>query len=280
MLYFEKYQGTGNDFIILDGSRQSYKNTSKLAYEICDRHFGVGADGLIITTRSNKADIKMDYFNADGSIATMCGNGIRCLAKYLFEHKIVHKSNFVIETLAGEINVFLKLKDSKVDMVRIKIGIPEFNSKSMAVNTEKEMLINEPLILKGKKYYINVVALGTLNCVIFLPYINFEEISLISPLIENNLLFPEKININFCEVINEKYLKVITYERGVGFTKSCGTGSSSVAVVSAMINKTMKNVSVEVPGGILKVEEINKEIYLTGPAKFICNGNYAYREDR
>lgn len=279
MLYFEKYQGTGNDFIILDGRKTFHQDIPKLALEICDRHFGVGADGLIIVSNSNVCDIKMEYYNADGSIAHMCGNGIRCFAKYVFEHNIVNKTNFVVETLAGHMNVLLYLKDNNVDMVRINIGIPEFNIKRMAVITKKATIINEPLILNGKEFNITVLTLGTLNCVVFLPFLDLEEICCISPMIEKNSLFPEGVNVNFCEIIDENHLKVITYERGVGITKSCGTGSSAVAVVSSMINKTMKNVIVEVPGGTLNIEQINEEVFLTGPAEIICSGNYAKGKD-
>ncbi len=261
MLYFEKYQGTGNDFIIINGLDCNITYPNQLAISICDRHYGVGADGLMIVKEKDQ-NLYMDFYNADGTIAPMCGNGIRCFAKYLYQHELVKDDKFIISTLAGLMKVELIKNDHDIEEVKINMGHPSVIS------------VNQEITVLDQVLKMSVLTMGTLHGVIFLESLDDYPLSKYAPLIEQHEMFPNRINVNFCEVVNESTLKVITYERGVGFTKSCGTGSSAVAVISKMVNHTDNKVNVFVSGGKLTIEQINQNVYLLGPSEFICCGYY------
>jgi len=261
MLNFEKYHGTGNDFIIINGLEIEIMQPDRLAISICDRHFGVGADGLMIV-RKKQDHFYMDFYNADGTIAPMCGNGIRCFAKYLYHHQLVNELTFNIATLAGLMRVELIKNEMEIESIRINIGNPEIEA------------LNQELKINDQIFLLSVLTVGTLHGVIFVPSLTHFPIDEYAPLIEHHELFPNRINVNFCEVIDSHQLKVITYERGVGFTKSCGTGSAATAVISKIVNLTESKVNVLVPGGKLIIEQINQDVYLEGAAEFICSGKY------
>jgi len=248
MIQFEKYHGTGNDFIIFEHEALKGLKTispTELARKVCDRHFGVGADGMMIVKPSVQADIKMEFYNADGSLAPMCGNGIRCFAKYVYDHKLVSNQTFDVETLAGIMKVTLTNKGDHATLVTIDMGKPDFDS------TFGEKSID----VHGQALQLNTLTMGTLHAVIQVAAIDDIDLSLYGKAIESHSLFPHKINANFLEVVDREHIKVSTFERGVGQTLSCGTGSAASAVISAMKGLTEKRVQVKVPGGILCIEK-------------------------
>ncbi|WP_425446957.1 diaminopimelate epimerase [Dethiothermospora halolimnae] len=276
LLYFEKFHGAGNDFIILNGLEEKLLSLPVLAKDICDRHFGIGADGMIVVESSKIADIKMTFFNSDGSRAPMCGNGIRCFGKYVYDNKIVDKEVFDVETLAGIIKLEVIPSDKGIEGIRVNIGEPIFDNNKFPINTEKSIVIEESIEVNNQEFKISALFIGTIHAVIFVANLDEIDINTIGPCIENNSMFPEKTNINFCEVIDNKNLKVITWERGAGLTLACGTGAAATAVISSIVNKTDNNVNVYVPGGLLKIEKTEAGVYMTGPAELICKGNYNY----
>ncbi len=264
---FSKYHGTGNDFIIIHPQENEF-DYQKLAREICDRHMGVGADGLMYYSNSKIADIKMHYINRDGSIAKMCGNGIRCLAKFLYDEDVVKKKNFIIETLDGlkEINI------SKDNNIRVNMG--KFESKNTVPVTKQGINDMDYIVNLGEKS-INAYSLqfGVPHTVI-LEKENFgNDIEFWGPKIENKNIYNDGTNVNFVKVINEFKIEIKTWERGAGHTLSCGTGCCATAIVLNKLDLINNKVEIIVEGGILKII-ISDDIILIGPAIKICKGEY------
>lgn len=266
MLKFEKYHGTGNDFIIIEDA-QGF-DLSKLAKKVCDRHFGIGADGMMIAQNSDLADAKMVFYNADGSIAPMCGNGIRCFAKYVYDHNIVLKKDFIVETLAGQMKVTLESDEHQTTRVTINLGLPSFE------NAFGEMTLK----VDETSFDLTTLNMGTLHSVILTDDLESLDIEKFGKAIESHRVFPQKINVNFVEILDKDTLKVSTFERGVGRTLSCGTGSAASVVVSNLKGLANSKAIVHVPGGNLIIEVKSKGIYMTGPAELICKGEYNYKE--
>lgn len=266
MLKFEKYHGTGNDFIIFEDTHNV--DPSRLAQNVCDRHFGIGSDGMMLVEHSDIADVKMVFYNADGSIAPMCGNGIRCFAKYVYDHKIVDDKRFCVETLAGIMKVTLENDERQNTLVTINLGLPNFNN----VAGEVTLKVDETT------FELSTLTMGTLHSVIFTDDLEALDIEKYGKAIESHRLFPLKINVNFVEVVDSNTIKVSTFERGVGRTLSCGTGSAASAVVSNLKGFTNKKVNVRVPGGSLIIEAKDEGMIMTGPAELICKGEYNYKE--
>ncbi|NBI07963.1 diaminopimelate epimerase [Senegalia massiliensis] len=264
MIEFEKFHGTGNDFIIINGLTQNFYKYSSLAKSICDRNYGVGADGMLIVESSNKAEIKMIFYNADGSEAPMCGNGLRCFSKFIYDNEIIRDKKFTVETLGGVMEVEIKLIHNTLKHVKINLGNPKIN------------FINKEVEIDNIIYKISTLFIGTIHTVIKVE--NLEKIPLedIGNKIENLNIFPKKTNVNFYEVIDENNLKVITWERGVGKTLSCGTGAAATAIISSILNNTNTKVNIHMIGGELEVEVIDNSVYLTGPVDFICKGYFNY----
>ncbi|WP_243414697.1 diaminopimelate epimerase [Sporosalibacterium faouarense] len=276
MIYFEKLQGAGNDFIIFNGNKEELPSLSKLAKEVCDRHFGIGADGMIVVAQSKIADVKMIFYNADGSIAPMCGNGIRCFGKYVYDKGIVDKENFDVETLAGiiKIDILKGNKEDSIDRIKVNMGKASFDTSKFPIKTDKEQFIEEDININNKMFKITALLMGTIHTVVFVDDLEEIDISELGFYIENLPIFPEKTNVNFCEIIDDHNLKVITWERGVGQTLACGTGSTAVAITSQKINRTSDRVNIHVLGGSLEIENTNDGVYMTGPAELICTGYY------
>ncbi len=280
MLYFQKYHGTGNDFIILNGLENTYTNLAKLAQKICHRNFGVGADGMMVVEKSLVADIKMVFYNSDGTTAPMCGNGIRCFAKYIYDNKIISQPIFNVETLAGIMKVILTIDKEKVKSVSINMGTPSYDLRKMDVKINAPEYIDGELIVENTIFKITILTLGTLHGVIFVDDIENINIDYYGKLIERHKLFPKRINVNFTQIINKNNIKVVTYERGAGRTLSCGTGASAVAVVSSKLKGTSENVKVHVPGGILTITQKDGNVLMDGPAEFICSGHFNFGGDK
>jgi len=272
MMKFVKYQGTGNDFILLDGKDILGKDKDEVARRVCDRKFGIGADGLLFAEKSEIADIKMNYYNQDGTIATMCGNGLRCFGRHVHETGIVAKDNFTVETLAGVLKVSIK---GSYKEIAIELGNQAY--KLSYPNLSEEEVGKEKLILEvnGRAYEMYVLFLGTLHGVV----ITNQEVSEddASKLCHHQA-FPKRINVNFVEVMDIENISVKTYERGVGFTLSCGTGSGASFVITEKLGLTGKEGNVHIDGGRLRVKTGNPVI-LTGPAVKIAEGEILDEEN-
>lgn len=260
---FEKWQGLGNDFIILE----NIEATSELAKIMCDRNFGIGADGLFSIKKTDKADIAWDFYNSDGSIAQMCGNGIRCFAKYAYEKGFVNKKEFSVLTLKGII--IPKILEN--GQVRVDMGAPIFKAEKIPVN------VQDPMNFEVEGYMASAVSMGNPHCLIFTE-LNSKELALKDgPKIEISPIFPEKTNVEFINIINKNKIKVDVWERGCGITLACGTGSC--ASVAAGVKKGVldKNVEVILPGGTLFIEYEKDKIYMTGPAEKTFEGKFFHK---
>lgn len=266
---FSKYHGCGNDFIIVENIEE---NVAKLAIEMCNRYTGIGADGLINLDRKN---IKMNFYNQDGSHGSMCGNGLRCLSAYLLDNKIINKQEFELLTDAGKMKV--EVVDSKIPLFRINLGNPSFDSTKLQIETVKPNFLNEKLTYKNNIYYGYAVLIGVKHLVIFVDDINGITKELGSYL-SNNPIFKDAINVDFVSLINNKELHLRTYERGVGFTKACGTGAAASFIITNKFkggNDTIKVVMDIDSLDITKNE--SDEVIMTGKALKICDGTYIWR---
>lgn len=274
---FTKMEGAGNDMILINDLNDKIKDYKNLALKICDRHFGVGADGLEICKKSNVADIKMLYYNSDGSIGAMCGNGIRCFAKYVYDNKIVDKETFTVETLAGIKTIWLEVENRNIKSITVEIGKPIFDPKLIPVDINKEKVLEEYINVDGKDIIFSAVLVGVPHIVIFVDDIKKIDINGLGNKLERHSLFPQKINVNFVEIVNRRKINVFTWERGAGRTLSCGTGSSASVVIGNVLKKLDQYVEVTTEGGTLEVRINNDyEIFLKGDATTICEGEFYY----
>lgn len=269
MFSFSKMQATGNDFILINYLESKLEYSYKLlAQFLCDRHYGIGADGLIIIEKSNKCDFKMKIFNQDGSEAEMCGNGIRCFAKYVYEKNLINKDIFSIETLAGTKNVILDVEGDTVIQVEVDMGEPIFDLKEIPVI----YLENN---YSGKIYVENIevypVSMGNPHAVCFVDNVGKVDIDKYGRIIEDYKYFPNKTNVEFVEIKDESNIKIRIWERGVGETLSCGTGACAASVISYKYKSTKRDLTVDLLGGSLKTR-YDKTIKLKGPVEFVFEG--------
>ena len=273
---FAKMHGLGNDFVLINCLEEKISgiDLSFWAEKLCHRHFGIGADGLMLILPSEVADLRMRIFNADGSEAEMCGNGIRCFAKFAYEHGLVKEKEIKVETLAGIIVPRLHLKGKEVEAVEVDMGMPRFLRKEIPMLGEGETkVIDEKFEVDDKELRITCVSMGNPHCVIFVDDVDSFRLWAIGASIENHLLFPQRSNVEFVQVMNPNELKVRVWERGVGETLACGTGACASLVASVLNNKTQRNVKVRLRGGNLSVEwRDDNHIFITGPAQEIFNG--------
>jgi len=278
---FIKMHGLGNDFILIDCINKSFGDSSFLSYlakKLCDRNFGIGADGLILILPSSKADLRMRIFNYDGSEAQMCGNGIRCFAKYAYESKLVLKNKFTVETLAGIITpelIFQDLKNKKVLRIKVDMGIPKLRRREIPmIGEDTPTVVGERLKINSEQTFkITCVSMGNPHCITFVDDVQSIPVDKIGPKIENHSLFPEKTNAEFIQVINNKELNFRVWERGVGETLACGTGACAALVASVLNKKTDREATIHLPGGDLDIHWANDEhIYMTGPAELVFKG--------
>lgn len=274
-LKFTKMQGLGNDYIYFDCINNSeIKNPENLSVKLSDRRFGVGSDGIILICPSKIADAKMRMFNTDGSEGKMCGNGIRCVGKYLFDNKILNKNIIKIETLSGIKTLTIKETNGKADLITVDMGKAILEPKQIPVTIDELKIINYPIEIGSTNYYINCVSMGNPHCVVFCNNVNDIDIEKIGPVFENFKLFPEKINTEFIKVIDEKTLLMRVWERGSGETFACGTGACA-AVVMAVENGYCKKdtrITVKLKGGDLLVKYTDDTVYMTGPAVTVFEG--------
>jgi diaminopimelate epimerase len=270
-LKFWKMHGLGNDYIVIDNTdgKLQCHNMGDLAKILCQRKFSVGADGLIVACKSEVADVKMRIFNPDGSEAEMCGNGIRCLAKFCYENNIVEKKTFNIETLAGIKKVWLSA-NGEVKDVMVDMGEPSFERKAIPMIGEGEC-INEVLEVDGEVYRATCLSVGNPHCVVFVDNVGSVPLEKIGPKIENHEAFPKRVNVDFVQVLSAREIKVRVWERGVGETLACGTGACASVVASCVLGKTEKKVKVHLLGGSLQVF-YNGRIFMEGPAAKVFAG--------
>lgn len=270
-IHFTKMHGLGNDFVMIDARKKAIPNLRKKAQLICDRRFGIGCDQLLVIMPSKKADVKMLILNADGSEAEMCGNGIRCFAKYLWDRKdpkIRKKKELAVETLAGIIRP--RMVSDK--LVCVDMGEPVLDAPLVPTRFEGRV-VDKPIEVEGRSYRITAVSMGNPHCVIFTDSVDSVPLEVEGPLLEHNPDFPKRTNVEFVEVVDKGRVKARVWERGSGVTLACGTGACAVAVASALNGKTGRKVRVDLPGGTLKIEwGKDNHVYMTGPATEVFSG--------
>lgn len=274
---FTKVQGLGNDFVLVNGFEKelNLERFPELAVKICDRHFGVGADGLVPLLPSSTADVSMRIYNSDGSEAEMCGNAIRCAAKYLYEHGLVRKEKIRVETLAGIRVPELIIKNGKVALIRVDMGEPLLDRADIPMLGAAGKVIDEELKVAGMSYRITAVSMGNPHCIIFVPDVEAVSETQLGPLIETHPSFPRKTNVEFIQVLNRAEVKMKVWERGAGVTMACGTGACAAVVASVLNGYTARDVTVRLSTGELFIEWAgDNHVYMTGPAEEVFSGVY------
>ena len=273
---FTKMEGCGNDYVYVNGFEEKIDNPNEVAIAVSDRHFGIGSDGLIIINPSEVADFKMCMYNADGSEGKMCGNGIRCVAKYVYDFKLTDKDVITVETLTGIKTLKLNVENGKVKTVRVNMGAPILECDKVPVKYDDEKMINKPVKVDGKTFNITCVSMGNPHAVTFINDTDNLEIEKIGPKFENNEIFPDKVNTEFIQIIDKKTVKMRVWERGSGETFACGTGACASVVASVLNRLTENKVTVKLLGGELEIEYNQDEntVYMTGPARAVFTGEY------
>ncbi len=276
MIKFTKLQGIGNDYLYIDARRKKIKDPENLAIKMSERHFGVGSDGLILILSSDSADFQMRIFNADGSEAEMCGNGIRCFAKYVFDHGLTSKKNISVETLAGIKYIDMTAKHNRVEKVRVDMGEPILQRERIPMQGDPGMVIDEVLPLDGVRFNITSVSMGNPHVIIYVEDVKNFPVEKYGPMIENHPLFPKRTNVEFIQIINENEVIQRTWERGSGETLACGTGASAVTVAGVLNKRTARKIVVHLNGGDLETEwnDVDNHVYLTGPAVEVFSGEW------
>lgn len=279
---FCKMNGLGNDFIIVDGrDNQLPKDLSKFAISICNRHFGIGADGVLVILNSNSSDIKMLIINSDGTRPEMCGNGIRCFAAYVYKNGIVKKQEMSVETDAGVIKPKLVFKNGELTSVEVDMGCPHLEPKSIpfGIDFSENQIIDFPYETSFGTVKLNCVSMGNPHAVTFWPSVVDAPVEELGAELEKCPLFPEKANIEFVEVVDKGHIKVRVHERGCGETLACGTGACASLVATVLNNLTDKTVDVDLPGGTLNCSWNNSNhLIMTGSVCFVAEGTYEYLE--
>ena len=275
MLEFYKYNGLGNDFILLNNIDKELKISIPDIIKMCHRRFGIGADGVIFVEKSEIADIKMNIYNSDGSNPAMCGNGIRCFSKYVFDLGIVPKENITVETGAGVLNIEMTIKDHEVSTVKVNMGKPYFENSKIPCTIDKKQIVNEKIEVGTKDYNITSMLMGVPHTVIFTEDVSDDKIVSEGPSIECSPFFPKCTNVNFVKVLNKKEIELRTWERGAGYTYACGTGSCAGVIAGVLNNLLEDEAIVHLRGGDLKISWDNKQdVYMEGPAEQVFRGYY------
>jgi diaminopimelate epimerase len=279
-IHFTKMHGLGNDFILIDCRVQACpsgtKNLRDISRQLCDRRFGIGADQILLLDNSSKADFQMRILNADGSEVEMCGNGIRCLAQYIWDRRLSEKDVLEIETLAG-----IMKPERSGDLVKVDMGEPIFEPEKIPVNLISNLksqisnlIVDYPLQIADREFNITCISMGNPHAVIVVDDVSGFPVTYYGPMIETHAIFPRKTNVEFIQVLNRAEIKMRVWERGSGETMACGTGAAAAAVASALKGLTEKTVTVHLLGGDLLIEQaVNKHVYMTGPAVEVFEGS-------
>lgn len=274
---FTKMQGLGNDFIVLHGHKELPTDASGQAIRLCDRHFGIGADGLVYLLPSAKADYMMRIINSDGSEAEQCGNAIRCAAKYIYDHELVprDKTELTIETIgAGAQAVQLTVKEGRVAAVRVDMGAPVLNGLEVPTTIDEPQVIGYPVTVDGREFQFTAVSMGNPHCVIFVEDAVGTDLHAWGPKLETHALFPRKINVEFATVQRRDYADMRVWERGAGPTLACGTGACATLVAGVLTGQMGREAVISLKGGELRIEwnESDNHVYMTGPAEIVFKG--------
>ena len=271
-----KMHGLGNDYVYVDGFKQSVRDPRQLAIAISDRHFGVGSDGLILIVPGEQAPVRMRMFNADGSESEMCGNGIRCVAKFAFEKGLCKDNPMRIETGAGVLTLELEMADQNVRRVRVDMGEPRLAPAEIPVQLPGEKIINHPLTLDDREFLMTCVSMGNPHAIFFVDDVDEIELERLGPKVELDPRFPRRTNVHFVKVNKPGDVTMRTWERGSGITLACGTGASAVCVAGVLTGKTQRRLAAHLPGGQLDLEwnEADNHVYMTGPAVEVFTGDW------
>lgn len=273
-MIFTKMHGLGNDYVCINCFRERVEDPSGFARTLCDRHYGIGADGLILICPSKVSDFKMEIYNSDGSVAGMCGNGIRCLGKYVYDYRLTGKETLSIETKSGIRNMHLQIQDGKACGAMVDMGVPRLNAHSIPILSEKDLVINDPIEVQKKNYRMTGISMGNPHAVIFSEEINGISLEETGRELEFHPRFPERANIEFCHVTARDRMEIRVWERGVGETLACGTGACAAVVASVLNDLTDEEVIVKLLGGELSVRWDRKvnHVFLVGPAVKVFDG--------
>lgn len=273
---FTKMQGLGNDYVYINGFEERPENPSELAVRVSDRHYGIGSDGLILINPSDVADFEMEMYNADGSRGEMCGNGIRCVAKYVYDNGLTDKTQISIETLAGIKHLDLAIQDDKVFQVKVDMGKPILEAEQIPVLGAGDSAVNVPILIEGTQYRMTCVSMGNPHAVVYVDDVENLDIERIGPKFETHMRFPKRVNTEFVKVLDRYTVQMRVWERGSGETLACGTGACAVAVASILNGLTENKVTVKLLGGDLFIEWNKKKdsIYMTGTAETVYEGDW------
>lgn len=274
---FTKMQGIGNDYVYVNCFEENLTNPGEIARKVSDRHFGIGSDGLILIKPSTVADCTMEMYNSDGSLGAMCGNGIRCVAKYVYDKGIVQKTKIAIETASGIKQVELEIEDGKVSSVKVNMGEPVFRVADIPVLFPEEEMIQKSITVAGKDYTCTAVSMGNPHAVIFMEEVEDLDLEKLGPGFEHHSLFPDRVNAEFVKRIDNNTLEMRVWERGAGETMACGTGACAAAVAAILNGYTDNTVTVRLLGGELSIywNPEDKQVYMTGPAEIVFEGEIA-----
>jgi diaminopimelate epimerase len=271
---FTKMHGTGNDYIYINCFEEKIDDPSSLSVKLSDRHFGIGGDGIILIGPSSVADFKMQMHNADGSEGRMCGNGSRCVGKYVYDRKLTDKTEITLETKSGIKTLNLNVENGVVKTVRVDMGEPVLLAADIPVLAETPEFINQPVTVEDTIYLMTCVNMGNPHAVTFVDDVASLKLFLIGPPLENNSIFPERANIEFIQRIDDRTLKMRVWERGSGETQACGSGACAALVAAVLNGKCRHRAKLILLGGELDVDwnEVNSHVYLSGPADFVFDG--------
>lgn len=277
MLEFTKMEGIGNDYIYIDGIHQQVPMHSTFIQNISAFHTGIGSDGMIVILSSDKADFMMRIFNRDGSEAKMCGNGIRCFAKFVYDHRLTNQTFFTIETLGGIKKVWLNVENNEVVSVKVDMGVPVLKTEDIPCVFDKKTMINETVNVHHHDYQLTAISMGNPHVVMFVDDMDFP-IREIGPVFEHHEMFPEGVNTEFVQVIDRHHIKMRVWERGSEETMACGTGACASMYASYLNGYCDSHVEVELLGGVLDIEYVDDRIYMTGPAQTVFEGKLKEEE--
>ena len=277
---FTKMHGCGNDYVYVDGAKEHIMNKKQLVIAVSDRHFGIGSDGVIFINPSEIADFEMEMYNADGSRSEMCGNGMRCVGKFVYDHGLTDKAQVAVESCGKIKYLDMTVENGKVSRVRVNMGQPELTAVNVPVVSENEQVIDEEIAVNGQKYRMTCVSMGNPHAVVFMDDVANMKIEEIGPHFENHERFPNRTNTEFVKVIDDSHVEMRVWERGSGETLACGTGCCATAVACALNGLTGNHVFVKVLGGEIEIEWDREEnlVYMTGPAETVYEGEYPWEE--
>lgn len=272
---FTKMQGAGNDYIYVNCFTETVKNPEETAVRVSDRHFGVGADGLVLICPSENADFFMDIYNADGSRAKMCGNATRCVAKYVYDNKMTDKTEIALETLSGIKCIKITVQDGKAVAARVNMGAPILTPREIPTKFDGETVVSQNLTIDGKAYAVTCVSMGNPHCVLYTDDVHAPDLPRIGPKFENHEMFPDRINTEFVHIVSETEFDMRVWERGSGETLACGTGACAATVASILNGYCKRDTEIKVNllGGTLYINwTADGDVYMTGPAETVCTG--------